>query len=161
MPRIPIPDGDEMENVRLASLQPAIGNAIAVLAHAIYEESSLDLVVREAVRMRVAQINDCFICINTRFKGATAEGVDEDFYADIGNWRDVDRYDARTKTALEFTEKFVSNHLSINDQFIDRLGQYFSPTEIYELTFTIAGLLANGRIMQVLQIDQTCSLEMG
>jgi alkylhydroperoxidase family enzyme len=59
MARIELPDGDLPEMVRVWGLQPTLGKAVAGLSTAVYEGSSLPARVREAVRMRIAQINDC------------------------------------------------------------------------------------------------------
>jgi len=154
VPRIDLPKGNEMDNIKLMKIQPEMGKAMATLANAIYRESSLDLTVREAVRMRMAQINACSLCENTRFRSAKAQGISEDFYGDVENWRQADRFDERTKLALHYSEAFSDDHLSLDQEFFDTLSQHFTPVEIYELTVTIAGLLANGRTLQVLQIDQ-------
>jgi alkylhydroperoxidase family enzyme len=41
------------------ALQPALGKAVADLSTAVYKDSVLPARVKEAVRMRIAQINDC------------------------------------------------------------------------------------------------------
>ena len=40
-------------------LRPELGEAAARLSHAVYEQSILPARVREAVRFRIARINDC------------------------------------------------------------------------------------------------------
>ena len=59
MARIRVPDGDGPEIARVWSLRPELGNAVAALSGAVYEESKLPGRVRESVRMRIAQINQC------------------------------------------------------------------------------------------------------
>jgi alkylhydroperoxidase family enzyme len=59
MARIELPPGDEPEIYRVWALRPAMGKAVADLSTAVYEGSELPARVREAVRMRIAQINDC------------------------------------------------------------------------------------------------------
>jgi alkylhydroperoxidase family enzyme len=59
MARLEIPDGDLPEIARVWGLQPALGKAVGDLSFAVYEESILPARVKEAVRMRIAQINDC------------------------------------------------------------------------------------------------------
>jgi alkylhydroperoxidase family enzyme len=59
MARLDLPDGDEPEIYRVWSLRPELGKPVAELSAAVYEESKLPPRVREAVRMRIAQINDC------------------------------------------------------------------------------------------------------
>lgn len=59
MARLDIPDGDLPEIARVWALQPTLGKAVGDLSSAVYEESILPARVKEAVRMRIAQINDC------------------------------------------------------------------------------------------------------
>jgi len=59
MARIDIPEGEGGEAVQIWSLRPEMGKAIGRLSHAAYHESVLPVRVREAARMRIAQINDC------------------------------------------------------------------------------------------------------
>jgi hypothetical protein len=61
MARIPIPDGEDMERRRMWALSPSMGMGVHALGKAVYEESSLDLRVREVARMRIANINACDI----------------------------------------------------------------------------------------------------
>ena len=61
MARIPIPEGEAMERRRMWALSPSMGIGVAALGKAVYEESSLDLRVREVARMRIANINACDI----------------------------------------------------------------------------------------------------
>jgi alkylhydroperoxidase family enzyme len=59
MARIRVPDGDQPEIVRVWSLRPELGLPLAQLSKAVYGDSKLPPRVREAVRMRIAQINEC------------------------------------------------------------------------------------------------------
>jgi len=61
MARLNLPDGDGPEIMRVWGLRPVMGKAVAELSAAVYEGSELPGRVREAVRMRIAQINQCHI----------------------------------------------------------------------------------------------------
>ena len=158
MPRIELPDGHDSESLRLMQLQPAMGNAMGVLADAIYNKSSLNIRVREAVRMRIAQLNQCQICLSFRFEGLSEHGIDEAFYAQVESYQQSPIFSAAEKLSIEFAERFTQDHIGIDDAFLDQLKAHFSDTEIYELSVSIAGLIANGRVLQVLQVDQMCTL---
>ncbi len=158
MARITLPQGEFDESIRVLGVQPAMGNAMAVMSDAIYSKSGLDLRVRELIRMRVAQINACQVCLNYRFPELEAEGINETFYSEVASWRESELFSDREKLAVEFAERFILDHLNIDDTFFDALKAHYSSTEIYEMSTTIAGLLANGRVMQVLHIDQSCAL---
>ena len=57
--RIDIPEGDGGDAVQIWSLRPEMGKAVARLSQAAYHRSQLPVRVREAARMRIAQLNDC------------------------------------------------------------------------------------------------------
>ena len=59
MARIDLPEGDQPEIVRVWALRPELGEPVAALSGAVYGRSRIPARVREAVRMRIAQINDC------------------------------------------------------------------------------------------------------
>lgn len=160
MSRVNLPAGDLPDTAKLFSLHPALGKALAGLSTAIYSQDTIGLRVREAARMRIAHINQCTLCIGFRFdEQAKAAGIDEAFYAAIPQWRSSSLFSEREKIAIEYAEKFAQDHLSLDQDFFDELHRHFSDTEIFALTAIIAGLMANGRILQVLQVAQgSCSL---
>jgi len=47
--------------MRVWGLRPVMGKAVGDLSQAVYDGSELHGRVREAVRMRIAQINQCHI----------------------------------------------------------------------------------------------------
>jgi alkylhydroperoxidase family enzyme len=59
MARIDLPDGETPEIARVWALTPNLSPAVADLSTAVYEGSQLPARVREAARMRIAQINGC------------------------------------------------------------------------------------------------------
>ena len=59
MARIDIPAGNGGEPVQLWQLRPEMGAGVAAMIDAAYHQSKLPVRVREAARMRIAQLNDC------------------------------------------------------------------------------------------------------
>ena len=57
--RIDIPAGEGGDAVQVWSLRPEMGRAVSKLNQAVYHQSILPVRVREAARMRIAQLNDC------------------------------------------------------------------------------------------------------
>ena len=63
--------------------------------------------------------------------------MSEDMVAKVVAHRDSD-LDARTKIALDLTEDFVGNHAhGVDDGFMERLREYYSESEVVELTIAI------------------------
>ena len=162
MARIPLPlnpgNAPPDEVAQAFRLSPAFAKAIAGYSAAIYGPIHLSMREREGVRMRIAQINQCEICLNFRIPELLEQGVTEAFYKEVIHWQNSPLLSTRERLAIEYAELFLTKHLSITDDFFIELNRHFTNTEIFELTSIIAGLLTNGRLMQVLKLNQSCSL---
>ncbi len=126
MPRVDVPAGaDPMIHV-WTTLAPPLTGAAASLSDAVYSKSSLTLREFEAARVRIAQINDCNICLNWRSardvndRAAEAGTIDEDFYAHVGDhaWPG---FSERERLAAEFAERYALDHTNMDDELWARL----------------------------------------
>ena len=61
MARIRLAPGDADETQRLFQLAPHVSEPAAALSWAVYEKSKLSVRLRELMRMRIAQINECHV----------------------------------------------------------------------------------------------------
>lgn len=157
MARIPLPDGDSLEVVRALGLRPQLAAAVGGYDAAVWN-SDLPWRLHELVRMRVATINQCTVCLDWRTPQAVDAGVTDDDLAAVADHRD-DRFSPAEQVALEYTGRFCTDSAGIDDALLDRLGEHFDAGEVVELTLVIAKYLAMGRFMQVLGLDQACSLQ--
>jgi AhpD family alkylhydroperoxidase len=153
MARIDLPDGNQPEVVRALMLRPALAAAVAAYNDAVFA-STLDWRLHELVRMRVAQINACNVCLSWRTPEAVAAGVTEDLLAAVADYRDAEVFTPAEKVALEFTERFCTDSAGIGEELIDRLKRCFDSGEIVELALVIGKYVSQGRFMQVLDLDQ-------
>jgi AhpD family alkylhydroperoxidase len=157
MARVSIPEGSGEEYMRVWALSPHIGMGMGALSDAVYGKGTLAVPLREAARIRMAHINQCHVCLDTR--AIEMNGLTEEHYDAILQWRDrPDLYDPRQQMAIEFAEKFATDHLSMDDAFWDRVHAVFTDAEIVELCGTLGMLLGNGRAMAVLGLQSTCTL---
>ena len=157
MSRIDLPDGDGPEVTRALSLRPRFAEAVGAMEKAV-GRSSLDWRLHELVRMRVAQINQCTVCLGWRNQPAFDAGVTEDLLASVDRRDETDGFTDAERVALEFTERFSTDSAAIDDDLLARLGEHFDAGEIVELTLVIGKYVAMGRFMQVLGLDQSCEL---
>jgi alkylhydroperoxidase family enzyme len=158
MPNIDIPDGRADPEVRRWALRPEMGAAAGALSHAIYEQSIVPVRERELARMRIAQLNDCAICQQWRKTPGAAGQLTEDDYAHVAGWRTHDGFTERERLAIDYAERFASDHHSLDDAYFARLRDAYTDAEILDLTVCIGGWLALGRTMHVLGIDESCRL---
>ena len=159
MPHIAVPEGKADPEVRVWALRPEMGMGAGALSHAIYEQSIVPVRERELARMRIAQINGCVICQQWRSTPGAEGAVTEDDYANVLEWRTHDGYSARERLAIDYAERFASDHHSIDGAFYAQLhAASFTDAEILDLTVCIGGWLALGRTLHVLGLDDACKI---
>ena len=159
MARIDIPAGEGGDAVQMWTLRPEMGSAINRLVDAAYNKSILDVRVREAARMCIAQLNDCPVCLTFRAASVKEKGVKEDFYAHVADHETSELYSEQERLAIAYAERFAVDHLAIDDAFFGRLRAVFTDAEILDLTICMAAFLGLGRLLRVLGIDQTSLLD--
>ncbi len=155
MARLDIPKGEGGDAVQLWSLRPEMGAAVNRLVDAAYNKSILPVRVREAARMRIAQLNDCTVCLAFRADSVKSQGLTEDFYCHVGIHDDAASFTQQERLAMEYAERFAMDHLSIDDGFVDRMRESFTDPEILDLTICLAAFLGLGRTLRALGITET------
>lgn len=86
-------------------------------------------------------------------------GLEEADYEAVAEWRSSDRFSERERVAIEYAEKFASDHLALDDDFWVRFRARWADEEIMDLAVLCAGFLGLGRLTQVLAPEQSCPLE--
>jgi alkylhydroperoxidase family enzyme len=152
--RLEIPAGDGGDAVQIWSLRPEMGVAVNRLVDAAYNKSILPVRVREAARMRIAQLNDCTVCLAFRADTVRAQGLGEDFYGAVGTVEDGE-FTEQERLAMEYAERFALDHLSIDDAFMERLRASFTDAEVLDLTICLSAFLGLGRMLRALGITET------
>lgn len=163
MPRLSVPDGTDPLMHSWVGVAPELTVPAAQLSSAVYEHSKLPLREFEAARVRIAQINDCSLCLNWRSardvasRAAEADSIDEEFYAQIGN-SEWDGFSEREVLAAEYAALFAENHLAMDDAFWGRMRAAFTDAEIVDLSICVGMWLSQGRLNRVLDIDGPCRI---
>lgn len=136
----------------MLSLVPHFVDAVNALEKAVWA-SPLPRRTHELVRMRIAEINGCVLCMTWR-----NDWADEAALAAVSQYATSDLFSDAERAALEYAERFASDSKDIDDDLLGRLGAHFSPAEIADLTLVLGKYLAMGRFMQVLDLDQACTI---
>jgi alkylhydroperoxidase family enzyme len=152
MPRIEIPAGEGPEVTRVLSLVPHFADAVSALERAVWA-SPLPRRTHELVRMRIAEINGCVLCMTWR-----NDWADEASLAAVSQYATSERFSDAERAAIEYAERFATDSQAIDDDLLVRLRAHFTPGEIADLTLVIGKYLAMGRFMQVLDLDQACTI---
>lgn len=160
MARISLTGDVDNELTDIWGALPGLGTAVSALAEHVYDYASSTLTPREreCARMRVAQINNCPICLGWRIPSLARSGVDEALYQHVSEYRDSPLYSLREKLCIEYAERFINDHHNMGDEFWARMKSQFSDREILALGISVGHLLAFGRLTSVLRIGQSCSL---
>jgi AhpD family alkylhydroperoxidase len=159
MARIELPAGEGPEVVRALSLRPELAQAVATYDQAVWN-SRLDWRLHELVRMRIAQVNECTVCLSWRTPQAIEAGITERLLLGVHRAAESGDYTDAEKVAIEYAERFCTESARIDDDLMSRLREHFDEGAVVELTLVIAKYLAFGRFMQVLGLDQSCTLRL-
>jgi alkylhydroperoxidase family enzyme len=160
MPRIDIPDGPGEERERMWRLRPELGQAAEALSRVVQEHSIIPVREHEAARIRIAHINGCEPCSETRIDDMDRWGLDESFYLDVDDPAKRGRYTERERLAIEFAERFAAGRDAFDDAFWGGLRAAFTDAEIVDLGVSVAKWLALGRINAVFDLTVSCPIRM-
>ena len=159
MARIALPDGNGPDVTRALSYRPRLAAAVDTFDQAVWA-SALDWRLHELVRMRIAEINGCTVCLEWRTPAALEAGVTEELLRAVSQAASEPAFTEAERTAIEYAERYCTASTGIDDELFVRLHRHFDDGEIVELTLVIAKYLALGRVMQVLDLDQACAVDL-
>jgi AhpD family alkylhydroperoxidase len=160
MARIDVPEGPGGDAAMVWSLRPEMAGMVDRMISTVYGRSILPADERELARMRIAQLNDCSACATFRAGSVVAAGVAEDLYEHLDDYRTDPRYSDRQRLAIEYAERFATDHQGIDDALFARLRTHFSDAEVLDLTLCCAVFLGLGRTLEVLGIDQNTAVDL-
>ena len=159
MARLDVPDGPGGEAAMIWTLRPELGGMVERMIRGAYQQSILPAEERELARMRIAQINDCVACSGFRAPSVLDAGVAPELYDNVAEYATYPGYTSRQRLAIEYAERFVTDHGSIDDAFFRRLRLLFNDGELLDLTLCVAVFLGLGRALTVLGVDQSCAID--
>ncbi len=84
--------------------------------------------------------------------------LSEDLYANVENWSSHAGFTAPERIALEYTEKFATDHHSLDGAFFERMHEHWSDEEIVEISICVGTWLSMGRVVRVLGAEVSCAL---
>jgi AhpD family alkylhydroperoxidase len=159
MARIDVPDGPGGEAAMVWTLRPELAGMVGRMIKGAYQQSILPAEERELARMRIAQINDCIACSDFRAPSVLEAGIAVELYENVAAYATYPGYTPRQRLAIEYAERFATDHPSIEDTFFGRMRELFTDAEMLDLTLCIAVFLGLGRTLTVLAIDQSCAID--
>ncbi len=111
------------------------------------QNSSIELPLRELVKLRASQLNGCAYCIDMHWKDARAGGETEQRLYGLDAWEESPYYTARERAALRWCEAVTHLHNGhVGDAVYEQVRGELSEQEISDLTCVIAAINAWNRI---------------
>jgi AhpD family alkylhydroperoxidase len=104
-------------------------------------KGSLDILLKELVRLRASQINGCAFCLDMHVTDARKAGESERRMATVAAWRETPFFSERERAALEWTESLTlvsQNH--VPDAVWEAVRPHFTDAEMVELTLLITSI---------------------
>jgi AhpD family alkylhydroperoxidase len=119
------------------------------------EQSKLEPLLKELIRIRVSQINGCAFCLDMHTKDARALGETEQRIHVLAAWREVSSlYNPRERAALAWAESLtLLSQKGVPDEIYVHLESLFSPDEIIALTFVITAINSWNRFLVAFQVE--------
>ncbi len=152
MARISFPEAGLGPHIDWALQRPGMASGMGKFSAAVYETSQIPVREREAARWTIALINHCAVCQDTRAEKGPEEGIDDGFYAEVGDWRASTVLTDRERLAAEFAERFALDHLTMDDEFFDRMRSAYTDEELADLAICCGMFLGLGRMMAVVGV---------
>lgn len=118
----------------------------------VFHEGVCDHTIKELCRVYVSHSVKCEFCGNQRSIQSARKGLVEPDYFELLNFEKADRYSARQKAALRYTEAIVWD-LECDDALWAALYEHFSEAEIVELGYFVAITMGQQRWLRTLNID--------
>jgi AhpD family alkylhydroperoxidase len=104
-------------------------------------ESSLEPALRELVKIRASQLNNCAVCLDVHSKEALAKGEDEQRLNVLSAWREAPFYSERERAALAWCEALtLLPERGAPDDVYEEVKRQFDEEEIVALTLAIVGI---------------------
>ncbi|WP_198344830.1 carboxymuconolactone decarboxylase family protein [Neisseria chenwenguii] len=119
----------------MLGVETALGNA------------SIDLFLKELIKIRASQMNGCTFCIDMHVKTARKAGEREMRLHHVAVWRESNLFSDRERIALEITEALTKmTPQGLSDDLYNRARSVFSDKELAEVMFSIAQINAWNRL---------------
>jgi len=169
MPRIPYPDLTEIvdpeviaildrarkngtprpESQAIRSHVPAVVKTFSAAWEGTFVDGVVEHELKELCRVYVTKTVACGYCAAQR---SVDVAVEEDHYSDLMVYDTSDRYSAREKAALAYTDAVVWDADFAGDDLWERLNANFTPPELVELGFFIALTSGQQRWLKTLNL---------
>ncbi|MCW9705566.1 carboxymuconolactone decarboxylase family protein [Fodinibius salsisoli] len=137
------------ERISYQDLNPNLLNSVNRVNQYL-AQSDLDPKLRELINYRVSQINGCAFCLDMHHKELIHMGEEELRLHSLPAWQECPFYTRKEKAALAFAEAVTNaNKMDVGDNIYDQLKEFFSESEIADLTLAVTQINVWNRVNKV------------
>lgn len=120
----------------------------------VAEESKLEPLLKELIRIRASQLNGCAYCLDMHTKDALALGETQQRIFLVSAWQETNLYSKREQAALAWCEALtLLPQKGAPDNLFAELEQLFTPEEIVALTVTITAINSWNRFILGFKVE--------
>lgn len=132
---------------KMGKVQPEAYRAMSALDK-YGNESSIDKLQREMIKIRASQINGCAYCVNSHTKSARAFGETEQRIYLMSVWREAGEiFSEEEKLLLEMTEEITLIHKAgLSDRLYGKALELFGEEKTAQVIMAIITINAWNRI---------------
>jgi AhpD family alkylhydroperoxidase len=115
--------------------------------------AELEHSLKELVKIRASQINECAFCLHMHLRDARKAGETQERLDLIGAWREAPVYSSRERAALAWTEAvtlLADTH--VPDDVYEAARAEFSEQELVDLTMAVVAINSWNRLMVAFRI---------
>jgi len=132
--------------------RPDLAKGLIAFSGGLKRKRRLDDRLVELVRLRVAFHNQCRSCMAIRYTDAIDAGLTEDLVCSLERPYEAPGLTDAERVAIRFGELMATNHLAIDEQLWEQLGEHFDEGQIVELALHVALFVGVGRLGAVLHM---------
>jgi len=129
---------------------PPVLKAMLAMGVALLTNTSLSKRTQELIRLRLAFLNQCDLCIFMRYISAREDGLTEDHVRQLEDHRNAPDFTEAEKAILAYVDLTLCDPQSITQATFDNLGRFFSVSQIVDLSALIAFYDGFGRLEAIL-----------
>lgn len=141
-----LPEPVLVSSSNISELRPDLEEGFVEFRRVLKKQRQLPEKLVELMRLRIAFHNQCRPCMSMRYESALEDGLTEGLICSLERPQEAEDMTPAERAAVNFGDKFASNHLSITAEDRLALCEHFTPEQIAELAMLAALFTGFGRM---------------
>lgn len=135
------------EKKKLFDLAPKAMQNMIKMEDYIHNDTNIEPLMYELIKIRVSQINGCAFCLDMHTKDALKQGETPQRIFLLDAWRETRLFSEKEKLVLELAELVTLIHNSyVSPELYEDLSKYYSEKDVADLLIIINQINAWNRL---------------